>query len=119
MMTIALSSEFLRAYSEIPKGQQKKVREFIELFREKPDAKGIGYEPVRGAQGGVLLSVRIDLAYRRTVGRLPTDAERTLAIRYIGNFKPSKPTEPTAQRLEAWTRFYQTLFASLDFRYVH
>ena len=62
---------------------------------------------------------RIDLAYRRTVGRLPTDTERLLAIRYISNFKPSKPTEPTDQRLQAWTRFYQTLFASLDFRYVH
>jgi hypothetical protein len=62
---------------------------------------------------------RIELAYRRTLGRTPTDTERTLAIRYISGFKPSKPTDPTAQRLQAWTRFYHTLFASLDFRYVH
>jgi hypothetical protein len=37
-MTIALSSEFLLAFSNVQKGQQKQVREFIERFREHPDA---------------------------------------------------------------------------------
>jgi hypothetical protein len=55
---------------------------------------------------------RIDLAYRKTLGRLPTPRERELALRYVN--------VPVAeQRLAAWERFYQTLFACVDFRYVN
>ncbi|MBI3469340.1 MAG: DUF1553 domain-containing protein [Planctomycetes bacterium] len=64
-------------------------------------------------------SDRIDLAYARTFGRPPTAAERDLSLRYVHEFKPAKPTDPTALRLQAWTRFYQALFASLDLRYVY
>ena len=45
-MTVALSNDFLLAYSSVQKGHQKKVREFIELFRERPDSPGIHYEPI-------------------------------------------------------------------------
>ncbi len=62
---------------------------------------------------------RIELAYRRTLGRLPTPAERDLAVRYVRDFKSVKATDVTAQRLQAWTRFYQALFASIDFRYLY
>ncbi len=55
---------------------------------------------------------RIDLAYRKSLGRLPTPRERELAVRYV--------SVPLAeQRLPAWERFYQTLFACVDFRYVN
>ena len=40
-MTIALSSDFLLAFPNVQKGHQKQVREFIERFREHPDAPGI------------------------------------------------------------------------------
>ena len=33
MPTVAISSDFLKAYSRIPKAQQKKVREFTEKFK--------------------------------------------------------------------------------------
>jgi cytochrome c553 len=55
---------------------------------------------------------RIDDAYRKTLGRLPTMRERELALAYL--------SVPLAeQRPLAWERFYQTLFACVDFRYVN
>lgn len=66
-MTVALSNDFLLAYSSVQKNHQKKVREFIELFRERPDAPGIHYEPIESAKGKSLYSVRIDQAYRAVV----------------------------------------------------
>lgn len=56
---------------------------------------------------------RIDLAYRKSLGRLPTPRERELALAYVAG-----ATAPE-QRLLAWERFYQTLFACVDFRYVN
>src|SRR5207253_2992839 len=52
---------------------------------------------------------RIDLAYRKTLGRLPTQRERDLAAIYLSS----------VPRVAAWERFYQTLFACVDFRYVN
>lgn len=66
-MKIAMSEDFLRAFSEIPKGQQKKVREFIELFRENPRAGSISYHPVKNARDPDLFSVRVDQTYRAIV----------------------------------------------------
>lgn len=66
-MTVALSNDFLLAYSSVQKNHQKKVREFIELFRERPDSPGIHYEPIQSAKGKNLYSVRIDQAYRAVV----------------------------------------------------
>jgi superfamily I DNA/RNA helicase len=66
-LTIALSNDFLLAYSSVQKNHQKKVREFIELFRERPDSPGIHYEPIESAKGKGLYSVRIDQAYRAVV----------------------------------------------------
>ncbi len=55
---------------------------------------------------------RIDEAYRKTLGRLPAPRERELALEYL--------SVPLAeQQLPAWERFYQTLFACVDFRYVN
>ena len=66
-MTVALSNDFLLAFSSVQKSHQKKVREFIELFRERPDSPGIHYEPIESAKGKKLYSVRIDQAYRAVV----------------------------------------------------
>jgi hypothetical protein len=55
---------------------------------------------------------RIEEAYRKSLGRMPTPRECELALRYL--------SVPLAeQRLPAWERFYQTLFACADFRYVN
>src|ERR1035437_4714742 len=66
-MTIALSSDFLLAFSNVQKGHQKQVREFIERFRERPDSPGINYELIQSAKGKDLYSVRINQAYRAVV----------------------------------------------------
>jgi superfamily I DNA/RNA helicase len=66
-MTIALSSDFLLAFSKVQKNQQKQVREFIERFREGPDASGLNYEQIQSAKGQDLYSVRINQAYRVVV----------------------------------------------------
>lgn len=55
---------------------------------------------------------RIDAAYRKSLGRLPTARERELALQYVA-------VPVVEQRLAAWERFYQTLFACVDFRYVN
>ncbi len=66
-MKVAISDDFLLAFSDVQKTHQKKVREFIELFRENPEAGGIQYHPVRKARDPNLYSVRIDQAYRAIV----------------------------------------------------
>lgn len=66
-MTIALSEDFLEAYSEIQKSQQKQVREFIERFRVNPAAPGINFETIQSAKDKNLFSVRINQAYRAIV----------------------------------------------------
>src|SRR5437667_8959058 len=66
-MTIALSSDFLLAFSNVQKGQQKQVREFIERFRGGPDGPGMNYELIQSAKGKDLYSVRINHAYRAVV----------------------------------------------------
>ena len=51
---------------------------------------------------------RIKLAYRKTLGRLPSASERRLAEEFLGG-------DPD---VEAWAAFYQSLFACIDFRFV-
>ncbi|MEY2408310.1 MAG: hypothetical protein QOF48_980, partial [Verrucomicrobiota bacterium] len=56
-------------------------------------------------------TTRLDRAYRAALGRLPSDAERSVAVRH---FKKAAPSA----RLEAWTDLFLALFASADFRYL-
>jgi superfamily I DNA/RNA helicase/plasmid maintenance system killer protein len=73
-MTIAISNDFLLAFSNVQKSQQKQVREFIEQFREKPDSSGINYERIESAKGSGLYSVRINQAYRAIVFHPPASS---------------------------------------------
>jgi hypothetical protein len=59
-------------------------------------------------------AARIELAYRRALGRMPTDTEKQLALRYVG--EPEADADDA--RLAVWSAFQQTLFACIDFRYV-
>jgi hypothetical protein len=61
-MTVALSQDFLWAFSNIQKGHQKKVREFIEKFQAHPESSGIHYEPIQSARDKNFYSVRVDQA---------------------------------------------------------
>jgi hypothetical protein len=58
---------------------------------------------------GLDLPGRIDRAYRRTLGRLPTVPERAIGRRFLAG----------AETEEAWAAVFQALFGSVDFRYVN
>ncbi len=62
--TVAISVQFLKAFSNIPLRQQGKVREFIEKFRREPGRAGLNLEPIKQAADPNLRSVRIDQDYR-------------------------------------------------------
>lgn len=63
---VAISSDFLTAFSGIPKGKQKKVREFITRFEMDPTSASINYEPIQ-AKDDRVRSARIDLEYRAII----------------------------------------------------
>ena len=47
---------------------------------------------------------------------MPTDGEVTLALKFL----PAESSASEAsKRTETWGRFYQALFASVDFRYLN
>lgn len=64
---IAISQDFLAAFTDITKAQQKKVQAFVCKFRSNPQASGINYETIRDAASAHYRSVRIDQAYRGIV----------------------------------------------------
>lgn len=70
-MTFAISTDFLSAFSNVGKAQQRQVREFVERFRERPDNPGTNYEPIQSARDKNLYSVRINQAYRAIVCHPP------------------------------------------------
>jgi hypothetical protein len=67
---VALSREFLSAYSRLPVAIQKKVREFTEKFQQDPTNPGIHFERIQAADDKVR-SARIDQAYRAIVVHPP------------------------------------------------
>lgn len=68
-MTVALSQDFLRAFSNVQKSSQKKVREFCEKFQAHPESPGLNYEAIQSARDKNFFSVRIDKAYRAIVAK--------------------------------------------------
>ena len=68
-MTIALSKDFLLAFSNVQRSHQKKVREFFERFQVHPESDGINYEPIQSARDKNFYSVRIDQGYRAVIAK--------------------------------------------------
>jgi hypothetical protein len=66
-------------------------------------------------RGGSSDEARIDAAFRQLLGRLPSSAERTQALRFVVRL----PTDSDKQARQRWSQFLQALFGTLDFRYVH
>ncbi|NLN92812.1 MAG: UvrD-helicase domain-containing protein [Candidatus Hydrogenedens sp.] len=65
--TVAISSDFLNAFSRIPRSQQRRVREFMERFRENPTSSGINYEKIHAVRDEKIRTVRISRDYRGIV----------------------------------------------------
>lgn len=66
---VAISSDFLTAFSVLPRQIQGKVTEFINKFRNNPRSPGINYEKIRDTADNKICSVRIDDTYRGIVVR--------------------------------------------------
>lgn len=64
--TVAISSDFLTAFSKLPKQIQGKVTEFINKFRNNPKSSGINLEKLPAIDKN-MRSVRIDNTYRGIV----------------------------------------------------
>lgn len=67
MVKVALSADFLVAYSNIPKRAQKKAREFTKKFLADPRQASINYESIHGMKDPKVRTVRIGLDYRAIV----------------------------------------------------
>lgn len=67
MTQIAIGADFLTAYGQIPRSQQKKVREFITRFQQDPTLHSINYEPIHDTLDNRVRTVRIGLDYRAIV----------------------------------------------------
>ena len=68
---VAISEDFLTAFAALPRQIQGKVTEFINKFRNNPQAPGINYEKINGGMDKKICSVRIDDTYRGIVVRQP------------------------------------------------
>lgn len=66
------------------------------------------------AEPGLDDVARLDRAFRVTMGRCPTSTEREISLKHIQASSAGTPEEQTA----AWASLLQSLFASIDFRYV-
>lgn len=66
---VAISSDFLTAFSRLPRSIQSKTTEFVNKFRNNPNSPGIHYEKLTNGVDSKIYSVRIDNAYRGIVVR--------------------------------------------------
>lgn len=64
---IAINTDYLDAFANLPQGVQKKARQFVEKFRRDPTASAINYEKIERAKDPKVRSVRIDQGYRAIV----------------------------------------------------
>ena len=67
----AISGDFLTAFSALPRQIQGKVSEFVNKFRNNPQATGINYEKITSVVDKKIWSVRIDDTYRGIIAREP------------------------------------------------
>jgi hypothetical protein len=66
-LRLALSDEFLDAYSRLPKKAQAKVSETINRFKQAPTRSGLNYESIHNSCDPRMRSIRIDDAHRAIV----------------------------------------------------
>ena len=64
---VAISSDFLTAFANLPRQVQGKVTEFVNKFRNNPMSHGINYEKIKNGTDKKIYSVRIDNSYRGIV----------------------------------------------------
>ena len=65
--TVAISSDFFKAFSKLPRAPQSKVSEFVSKFQADPTSNAINLEKIKDALDPKMRSVRIDQKYRGIV----------------------------------------------------
>lgn len=66
---IAMSTDFLSAFAQLPRKIQGKVTDFIDKFQKNPKTPGMNYEKILNAADKRLCSIRIDDTYRGILAR--------------------------------------------------
>ena len=66
---MAMHVEFLSAFAQLPRAQQRGVRNLISRFNANPAASGLNYERIQGAADPNMRSLRIDGGYRAIVAK--------------------------------------------------
>src|SRR6188768_586365 len=67
MPQVALSSDFLKAFANIPPKKQKTVREALEKFKRDTDSIALNYEKIHGVEDDKVRTVRCGIDYRAIV----------------------------------------------------
>lgn len=67
MPQVALSSDFLKAFAEIPRKKQKTVREALEKFKRDPTTAAQNYEKINDVEDDKVRTVRCGIDYRAIV----------------------------------------------------
>ncbi|MDN5939318.1 MAG: hypothetical protein L0H83_11740 [Salinisphaera sp.] len=62
--TVAISDDFLKSFTQIPRNDQQAVLTFVAKFRQNPRASGINYERISDAADPNMRSVRITKGVR-------------------------------------------------------
>ncbi len=68
---VAISSDFMTAFSRLPRQVQGKVTEFLNKFRNDPTSPGLHYEKLSHGMDKKIYSARVDDTYRCIVVRQP------------------------------------------------
>ncbi|MHC5931900.1 UvrD-helicase domain-containing protein, partial [Nostoc sp.] len=79
---LAISADFLDAFSRLPRQIQGKTNVFLEKFKKDPTSSSINYESISGRDSR-LKSVRIDLSYRAIVFK--PDKGNTYILLWVDN----------------------------------
>ena len=73
MPQVALSSDFLTAFANIPRNKQKAVREALEKFKRDPTTLGQNYEKIHDVVDDKVRTIRCGIDYRAIVIAPPKD----------------------------------------------
>ena len=71
-VSVAISSDFLKSYAQLPKSAQKGVWELIPKFKENPRAPSINYEKINTPKDRNYRSVRVSRGYRGIIRKPDT-----------------------------------------------
>lgn len=80
---MAIATDFLDAFSKLPKQVQTKTSSFINKFKQNPTSSSINYEPIHNTKDKNLKSVRVDNSYRAIV--LKPEKGNTYLLLWVDN----------------------------------